>query len=106
MDHVDHLLLMVGHLGCTIVFHHDEGGATHGVNFSGFAAAVGLAVKGGETADHFSRKFGFSEHEDALPGNEDLVEDKGWAVLAVANIAAVGLLRFHGYPWSFFPRHG
>ena len=64
--------------------------------FPGFAAAVGLAVKGGETADHLSRKFGFPEHEDTLPGNEDLVEDKGWTVLTVADIAAVGPFDFTG----------
>ena len=83
-------------LGRPVVIHHHQGRAGHGVDLSRLAAAMGLPVKGGEPADHLPREFHLPEHEDPLPGNEDLVEDEGRAVFAVADISAIDAFDFPG----------
>ena len=59
MDHVGDLLLVVADLVGAVVLHHDEGRPGQAVDLARLAAAVALAVEGGEVEPPGRRRIRF-----------------------------------------------
>ena len=94
VDHVDDLLFEVTGLDRSVVVHHSEGCPDHTVYFTGLAAAVALPVERGEFYDHISGKFGLSAQEDAIPGDEYVIEDEGRAVFGIVYVTDITAFEF------------
>lgn len=93
MDHVNHLLFVMAGLGCPIIIHHREGHTDHAVDLAGLATAVALPMEGGKTPHHLRRKFRFATQEDAIPWDEDIIKDEGWAVFGIPDVPEITAIK-------------
>ncbi|MBP1736073.1 MAG: hypothetical protein H6Q53_2360 [Deltaproteobacteria bacterium] len=94
MDHVDNFLFKVTCLGSSVIVHHGKGSANHAVDLARLTSPMALTMEGREFNNHLRGKLSFTTHEDPFPRYEDVIEDKGRAVLRVVCVTDVATIKF------------
>ena len=94
MNHVDHLLFEMAGFGGSAVVHHGQGSTGHTINLPRFASAMALTVIRRKLYDHVYGKFDLPTHENALPGDKNIVKYHGGAVFGIADITSIAAVQF------------